>query len=284
MKQVSIEIKDKTEQGQILKIAPFRKHIRKTEAHKHKNYFEIIYLSKGSGSHSIDHHSYPILGPTLFFMRRDQIHHWNIQSEPEGYVIIIKNDFVEASEDLELRQQLLALSKTSYLPVEDESIELHFRLLHLEFEKAGESQKTIFIHLLKALLEKAIELTDKHFPYTEKKSDLFQYFINLLETERPLTNQVAHYATLLHTSPQNLNQVCRKAAEQSTSALISEYIIGEAKRLLDYTSMSVAQVAYELDFKDPSHFSKYFKRQCLITPQEYRKRKRYGTRVFSNRP
>ncbi|RJE72561.1 AraC family transcriptional regulator [Reichenbachiella sp. MSK19-1] len=274
MTKTSIQTKDKTEQGQFLKIAPFRKHIRKTDVHRHKNYFEIIFLSQGSGSHSIDHHSYPILEPTLFFMRRDQIHHWDIQSEPEGYVLIIKNDFVEESEDLALRKQLLALSQVSCLPVDDESIELHFRLLHLEFERTENSQKAILIHLLKALLAKAIDISDRTDSHTTHNSDLFQSFINLLETARPLVNQVAHYADLLHTSPQNLNQTCRKAAEQSASELISSYIIGEAKRLLDYTSMSAAQVAYELGFKDPSHFSKYFKRQCQLTPQEYRRRKK----------
>jgi hypothetical protein len=36
-------------------------------------------------------------------MHRDQVHHWDITSEPEGFVIIIKNGFIEKSLDGELK-------------------------------------------------------------------------------------------------------------------------------------------------------------------------------------
>ena len=43
----NIDIKDKSENDKLFKVAEFRQHIRKTEPHKHINYFEIIYLSEG---------------------------------------------------------------------------------------------------------------------------------------------------------------------------------------------------------------------------------------------
>ncbi|MDG4951271.1 AraC family ligand binding domain-containing protein [Weeksellaceae bacterium KMM 9724] len=64
--KTEFEIKDKTRQTEEIKIAPFRKHIRKTSPHKHNSYFEIIYRTKGQGSHTIDTKEYEIKPPVVF--------------------------------------------------------------------------------------------------------------------------------------------------------------------------------------------------------------------------
>ena len=65
-----LKIKDKTGSISNIKIDPFRKNIRKTLPHKHNNYFEIIYLSKGSGFHTIDTQQFSITPPIVFLIRR----------------------------------------------------------------------------------------------------------------------------------------------------------------------------------------------------------------------
>jgi Sel1 repeat-containing protein len=62
-------IKDKIKREKMIKVAPFKKEIKKTNPHKHNNYFEIIYLSHGSGYHNIDMHKYAITPPVMFFVR-----------------------------------------------------------------------------------------------------------------------------------------------------------------------------------------------------------------------
>jgi len=93
----------------------------------------------------------------------------------------------------------------------------------------------------------------------------------LLSNENELTNKVSHYAKLLNTTPQNLNAICRKESGQSSAEVISNYIINEAKRLLLYTDLTVSEIAGKLDFKDNSHFTKYFKRNVGDTPIAFRK-------------
>lgn len=61
-----IQVKDKTEPAETIKILPFRKEVKKTAAHKHNNYFEIIYLSAGNGYHSIDSRRYPVTCARIF--------------------------------------------------------------------------------------------------------------------------------------------------------------------------------------------------------------------------
>jgi AraC family transcriptional regulator, transcriptional activator of pobA len=64
--QAKLQVKDKTEANKGFKADAFRKNIRKTTAHKHNSYFELVYLSKGKGTHTIDAQTYQVDVPVLF--------------------------------------------------------------------------------------------------------------------------------------------------------------------------------------------------------------------------
>ena len=83
---MDIQIQNKAKDVSLFKIAKFKKHIRKTSPHKHHSYFEIIFLTKGSGSHTVDTIEYKIQPPVIFNIRKEQVHFWDIKTEPEGFV------------------------------------------------------------------------------------------------------------------------------------------------------------------------------------------------------
>jgi AraC family transcriptional regulator, transcriptional activator of pobA len=267
----SLQIKDKSEMGKLIKIAPFRKEIRKTEPHKHNSYFEIIYLSKGSGIHSIDYNKYTIQPPVIFFVRKEQVHHWELNDEPDGFVMILKKSFVDTSLDKDLKNLLTQVSAFSCILLQDEKIigQL-FNLLVQEYQSELNSNMPVTEGLLKALLAKILQLAKPMQPTKRKTSNIFLNFREILGHDKALKNSVANYARMLKTTPQNLNAACRKAVDQSAAEVLSEFIISEAKRLLLYTDMTVAEISHSLEFKDNSHFVKYFKRHTGHTPQSFR--------------
>lgn len=269
---LQLPIKDKTETGKSIKVAPFRKDIRKTVPHKHNSYFEIIYLSRGKGIHGIDTIHYPVNPPVVFIVRKEQVHHWELEDEPDGYVLILKKSFADTSLDKELKNLLTQVSAFSSISLQDnKTIEQLFSLLVEEYESNGQDiNMPLTEGLLKALLAKIVQLAKPVQANKKKTSDLFLNFREILSQEKLLVNNVSHYADLLNTTPQNLNAACRKATNQPAAEVLSEFIISEAKRLLLYTDMSVAEVSLALDFKDNSHFVKYFKRHTGSTPQSFR--------------
>lgn len=271
MNRVLIDIKDKTNPKEDIKISPFKKEIRKTTPHKHNNYFEIIYLSAGSGIHTIDSRKFAVTPPVIYFVRKEQTHYFDLEQEADGFVAIIKKSFVDKSLDNELKHVLVRLSSQNCLYLnEATTIRDIFHLMVREYTFHGEYSFHIIEGLLKALLAKILETSKPMMPGTGLKSDLFQAFLELLYSDPVVKNSVQHYAEILNTSPQNLNAACRKAMDQSATDVLAEFIISEAKRLLLYTNNTVSQIAYGLGFIDASHFVKYFKRSAGQTPQSFR--------------
>jgi AraC family transcriptional activator of pobA len=266
-----LQIKDKTDGADLIKILPFRKEVKKTTPHKHNNYFEIIYLTGGSGYHSIDTRKYPVIPPILFFVRKEQAHNFELQGDPQGFVVIIKKTFIDKSLDNELKLLLTKLSSQNCLGISDDTtIQPLFELLEKEGHIENENGFHIVEGLLKALLAKVLEVAKPILNNTQLKSDTYQSFLELLNKGKVVKNSVHHYAEKLNTSPQNLNSICRKAADKTAAEVLAESIISEAKRLLHYTNNTVSEIAFSLDFSDASHFVKYFKRLTGQTPQVYR--------------
>jgi AraC-like DNA-binding protein len=269
----SLHIKDKSENSRFLKAAPFRKNTRKTEPHKHNSYFEIVYLSGGKGSHTVDNRSYEVRPPVLFFVRQEQVHHWDLDAdmEPDGYVLIVKKTFFEKSLDGELKQFLGKMSRLTCAYLEDDAtVRQLFELLVRESVVDDPTAFSIMEALMKGLFGKILQVAKPVEEKNRRRRELYESFIDLLVQDQFHKNTVAYYAGLLNTTPQNLNATCRKASGLSAAEVLAGYVVDEAKRLLAYSDHTVTEIAFELAFKDPSHFVKYFKQHTTFTPQAFR--------------
>lgn len=266
-----LPVHNKIEIEKIFKIAPFKKEIRKTTPHKHHNYFELIYISKGSGHHVIDLNRYEINPPVIFCIRKEQVHYWDLTTEGKGYVIIIKKPFLDQSVDPGIKSLFNNISTRNcyYLNATD-FIESVFSLLLQVTMEESQNQFLIQEGLLKSLLGKLISTGTPASGQNNLRSGLYASFTELIAANGNIKKKVKLYAEQLNVSPQNLNAACQKASGQSASAILSDHIINEAKRLLLYTDNTISEIAFELGFTDPSHFVKYFKKLAGATPQNFR--------------
>ncbi|GGN04621.1 AraC family transcriptional regulator [Dyadobacter beijingensis] len=103
-------------------------------------------------------------------------------------------------------------------------------------------------------------------------------FAELLERQFPieLSNQVIRlntpsaFAGQLNIHVNHLNKALKETTGQTTSQLISERIVQEAKILLKSTNWTINEIAWGLGFEEPNHFSSFFKHAAGVTPKQFR--------------
>lgn len=102
---------------------------------------------------------------------------------------------------------------------------------------------------------------------------LLQKFITLINTHYIEKKKVEDYATMLYVTSNHLSQSVKESSGKNALFYINDRILTEAKSLIIYTDLSIAEITYKLDFSDPANFGKFFKKHTGLTPQEYRREK-----------
>lgn len=103
-------------------------------------------------------------------------------------------------------------------------------------------------------------------------------FLELLERQFPIddTHQqvtlrsASDYANQLHVHVNHLNRAVKEATEKTTSQIIAERVLQEAKILLKHSAWSVSEVAYALGFTEATHFNNFFKKHVALSPSQFR--------------
>ena len=97
-------------------------------------------------------------------------------------------------------------------------------------------------------------------------------FCTLLEEHFHTPWAVVDYANRLGVSAPHLTRMCRLVLGSPPNNLVGQRRLLEARRLLEYTGLSVTEIAGRCGFRDAAFFSRTFKRKIGDTPQAYRRR------------
>jgi len=81
---------------------------------------------------------------------------------------------------------------------------------------------------------------------------------------------VKYCADQLHLSANYFGDLIKKETGKSAQEYIQLKLIDIAKERIFDTSKSISEIAYELGFKHPQHFSRMFKSETGQNPNEYR--------------
>ena len=74
----------------------------------------------------------------------------------------------------------------------------------------------------------------------------------------------------MNLSPKYFGDLVKKETGKTAQEYIQLKLINAAKEKIFDTSKSISEVAYELGFKYPSHFTRLFKQQVGVSPNVYR--------------
>jgi len=102
------------------------------------------------------------------------------------------------------------------------------------------------------------------------KPPLLVQYIELIQEHYKEEHSTRYYAQKLHIHPNSLNTATNRYLQQSAKSVIEAKLVNEAQVLLNQTTLSVKEIAYELGFHSPSYFFRFFKKYTGKTPATYR--------------
>jgi AraC family transcriptional regulator, transcriptional activator of pobA len=97
-------------------------------------------------------------------------------------------------------------------------------------------------------------------------------FKHLVSKNLQQKHQVTDYAEMMNITPKYLNQVVKSVMGVTAKSLIQEQLIIQACRELKFSNDSIKEIAINLGFLEPEHFTNFFKKNLGYPPLEYRMR------------
>jgi AraC-like DNA-binding protein len=264
-------------------IIPLSRIFEKTDVKSLKphrlNFYQIIYITKGTGIHTVDFNTIEYTANTIIPVSKDQVQQYDSSTtEAEGFAILFTPDFLITDEsgynyiyDFVIFNHIIGQIAIDA----DNQIKEHFNSLKGEELNSGKFNNTEFIrNTLKNFL---ILIERKKRSCTDIVCDqsltLYQKFIKELNDNISYKLRIGEVCDKLNVTPKQLNAAVKLYTGTTAKNYIEDRLILEMKRLLSYSSYTVKEIAYNIGFEDPTNFTKYFKKRTDQLPNIYRQLK-----------
>jgi len=250
-------------------------------------FYTVFLKDVKCGDLTYGRHTYDYQEGTLVFLAPGQVAGINSTSDlyqPKGYALIFHTDLIHGTH---LGRHIQDYSFFGYqskealhLSERERKIVLDcFAKIQYELEHAIDKQsKRLIISNIELFLEYCVRFYDRQFITRDKAHkgilERFEVLLNdYFNTEKPQTiglPSVGYCANELNLSAGYFGDLIKKETGQSAQEYIQAKVIHVAKERIFDHGKSISEVAYDLGFKYPQHFTRLFKQKTGLTPNEYR--------------
>ena len=225
---------------------------------------------------------------TLLFIAPGQVFGFDLPEErlvqPTGWALVFHPDFIKGTS---LGRKMDEYGFFSYESKEalhvsqrEKQIVLEcFRKIKEELERGiDKHSKTLIVSNIELFFNYCVRFYDRQFITRESlNKDVLTKFEDLLkkyfETDQPKITglpTVAYCAEELNLSANYFGDLVKKETGRSALEYIQAKVIDLAKEKIYDRSKSISEIAFEMGYKYPQHFTRLFKQRVGKSPQEYR--------------
>ncbi len=241
-----------------------------------KTVHDFLFLKKGFSKRSKGLDSYEFGASSMFFLPAYQITQHDMMSiDVEGFFCHFDEKIFQFLPKNYLKDDFSFFQLQSN-PVVKLSVEAQAQVDVL-FERLlilYEDEDKIDTHLIATYLLSLFGEVKRELPNQQKKIknaylQLTEQYKNALSQHIYQKQSIVQYADMLNVSPNYLNKCVKNSINKTAQDLLNEMLILEAKTLLKYSTLQIAEIAVKLCDQSPSNFARFFKNQTGITPKEF---------------
>lgn len=256
-------------------------------SHMYFGFYTIFLKEVKCGDLRYGRHTYDYQEGTLVFIAPGQVVSVDNSGEtyqPKGYALVFHPDLIHGTSLGRHMQDYTFFGYQSYealhLSERERKIVLDcFSKIEYELEHAiDHHSKRLIVSNIELFLNYCDRFYDRQFITRDNAHkgilERFEHLLNAyFQTDKPQTiglPSVAWCASELNLSPNYFGDLVKKETGQSAQEYIQSKVIEVAKEKIFDPDKTVNEIAYELGFKYPQHFSRLFKQRVGQSPNEYR--------------
>lgn len=241
----------------------------------------IMVCNDGEARFSINTQEVHITKGTLFInLPENIIRMEELSSDFKGHILIASIDYLK-NIHIDLKEVFpfyVVIKNKGYYSLRRSEMKILTKFYDLIQDTmdmpSGTRREDVLRGLIAALIYRICDGLDRlklenEIP-TKSKEYYFYKFTELVADNYRTHREVSFYADSLCLSRKYMSSMIKEITGRTASQWIENYVLMEAKTLLRFSDKSIAEIAYYLNFANPSFFGKYFKKYTGITPGHYR--------------
>lgn len=251
------------------------------QPHIHRDLNHLILIAEGGGTMLAEIEQVSFAAPCLLLIPAGIVHGFTWHQESSGWVTTVADSYLRHL--LEHDPDLASLFRgPRVVPLSSDDrhmIEQAVEQMGRELSWAGRGQRAAVAALLLNVMVRALRRTADTADAGRdhgRQATLVARLRARIEQRFREREPVAAFASALGVSETALRQASARVAGRSPAAMLDERTLLEARRLLLYSNLTVAEVGYAVGFDDPAYFSRFFSRHVGEPPRTYRARKQDG--------
>ena len=254
-------------------------------AYSRKDFYKMVLTTHGDATyHFADQQRVLVPGQaSLVFTDTHLPYRWELHGPCRGYCCLFTADFLPAHTPL--HSAALAIFGADepffYLtPAQAAVFSALFEKMLAEQDSTYPDKYELLFHYVMTCVHEARKLTP---PAAEPRDQtaatrLAAAFQDLLARQFPLFSRTQRltlhtpqaFADRLAVTVNHLNRVLKTVTGKTTSQLLAERLVQEARALLHHTDWPIGDISYSLGFAEATHFTRFFHRHARCTPSALR--------------
>ena len=229
------------------------------------NKYTLFQIMGGSGVIQVDFKNYSDWQDKIIYL------------EPGQYIKFLSENFVVRRIEFE--------DETVFKNKEVRVLFKHLISLgYIDFDECSECQQYLSSTILDAPVGNIIDISTKQWywqnPFQASKEEYHIIFDvkEVIDTEFQNNISQKEVIELINSNELFAQKLMRNKVGVSVSKLILEKRLLESKRALAFTDKNVQEVAYDLGYKDPAYFNRFFTEKVGSTPREFKHASNYTHR------
>ena len=244
--------------------------------HLHGNLFQLFFLEAGRAAFEA-----PALRelttPCLVIIPANTVHGFTFSPQVRGRTLTLAEALLDTI--LQATPGVLVVLNSVHI-LSDFSAEVPFadllaleQQIHAEIHADLPGKQLALNGYFKLLFVKIFRLLQHNRAQADRPNRALHYFREFqkaIERTSPFERKIADFALELKITPIHLNRICQAVRGKTATQIVQAHTVRKAHNFLLYTSLSVSEIAYELQFLDPGYFTRFFRKQTGLAPGAYR--------------